>query len=128
MEEKDKNELLTRLDERMAFVQNKVIRIEEAVFGNGKPGMRNEINSLHTEMGEIYKRVDAVESFGGSCPILEVKEVLENIQERHAGEDEEKRKILERKDKETAEFIKFRWALLVSIATTLVSLAADFIR
>ena len=120
MEEKDRNDLLTRLDERMAFVQSKVVRIEEAVYGNGKPGIIQDI-------GSVAKRIEKVEQTERDCPIEEVRKYMANVQSRHEAEDEIEKKRQARREKETSEFIKFRWTLLATLVTSIVSFVANLI-
>ena len=117
----DQKDLLTRLDERMAFIQEKIVRIEEAVFGNGKPGIRQEVS-------EHSRRLTEIEHIEKGCPIFYVEDRLKEIQDRHNREDAVAKKEEETREKEMAEFRKFKWALLATIASTIVGILANFIK
>ena len=121
MEEREQNELLTRLDERMEIIQRKVGRIEEAVFGNGKPGIRQEVN-------EATRRINEIELIEKACPIQDVREVLKTVQDRHVVEDDREKEKKARKDREASEFLKFRWLVLATLATTVINLLSGFIQ
>ena len=121
-ETKVNNEVLARLDERMAFIQEKVVRIETAVFGNGKPGIRTDMNELAHKVSEIEKFERTVLCSRCKKPLGSVEETVEEIDKRHAEEDAAEQKVQARKDKEASEAIKFKWVLITMVATSAINI------
>jgi hypothetical protein len=110
-------EILTtigRMDGRQEGLVKTTERIETAIFGNGKPGLRADVEALGFKVKDIDQRLVAVED-------RDCTERIEEIEERHQEEDETKGERMKRRSKEQDSFRNFRWALIFMAATMIIN-------
>jgi len=105
-----------RMDEKMTTFDKKLDRVDKAIFGNGKPGIQEQLNSQD-------KRMQSIENIEKGCKIGEVINVLEDIQERHADEDKAAEECKEAEQKKTDELRKFRYGLISAIVMFVLDVA-----
>ena len=53
--EKHKLELLARIDERTKSMEEKIIRIDKVIYGNGKEGLCDRVDNMETQHMTVDK-------------------------------------------------------------------------
>ena len=82
--------------------------VDKAIYGNGEPGIGECVRDLN-------KRVGTIETLEKQCRIGDAVELLDDIAERHAREDEDAKKVDADRIARTAEMRKFRYGLLSAV-------------
>jgi hypothetical protein len=130
-------EIASDTDTRLATMEQSLKKLNEAVYGNGEPGIKERIREHEKVIAEItsggtqplraaVERIKRLEETHAVCPIVRIDRMVDDIEDRHRLEDEGK-KVKEEDQKEArSEQRKFQWTLLMFIITTAVNLILTF--
>lgn len=105
-----------RMEEKMANFDVKLDRVDKAVYGNGKPGIQEQLNICS-------KRLEEIEIAERACPINDIAALVKDMSERHTKEDEIVEESKEDEKKKKDELRKFRYGIISAI----VMLALDIV-
>ena len=94
------SERLAVFEERQGKILRSIRKLEEAIYGNGKPGLRADVDALDSRLSYIEQ--------------LHYEEKMKREQNEVA--------VLEAKKAEKSEWRKFRWGLLATGFTVLLDL------
>ena len=109
-----------RVDEKMITMDAKLTRVEKILFGNGDPGVGEQLRAHD-------KRLAGIESFEGACRISEVATMMDDLVERHAKEDSKAEKQEEVTVQRISDQRKFQYAIATVIVTTLIDVAVHLL-
>ena len=106
-----------RLETQLGEMGKRMDRLEKAFYGNGEPG-------IHEQVSEHERRVTEIEEFEKKCEIETVCDDIDKIKLRHEAEDKNTEKKGNAEASRQAEFRKFYFAL----AATFLAAVIDLIR
>lgn len=101
----------------MSGMDKRLERLEKAFYGNGEPG-------IHEQVSEHERRVTEIEAFEKKCQIETVCDDVDKIKLRHEAEDKTVEKKETAEAARQAEIRKFYFAL----AATFLAAVIDLIR
>jgi hypothetical protein len=106
-----------RIETVVSGMDKRLERLEKAFYGNGEPG-------IHEQISEHERRVTEIEAFEKKCQIETVCDDVDKIKLRHEAEDKTAEKKETTEAARQAEFRKFYFAL----AATFLAAVIDLIR
>lgn len=118
---------------RLGRIESNLEKLNAAVYGNGEPGLKEQVRSVGKIVDEfktggtpalrdVAERVKHIEETHAACPVIQLEKTIEDIEDRHAREDEAIKDAKEDRRAANNEGRKFRFALVVFVITTLVNI------
>jgi hypothetical protein len=104
------------VDEKMTTMDAKLSRVEKVLFGNGDPGVGEQL-SAHD------KRITMVEAVESGCEIKQLPLLIDDMKERHVEEVKKAEKVEQVRIQRGADQRKFYYA----IGTVLISALIDIL-
>jgi hypothetical protein len=111
----------SRMDEKMAAMDAKLSRVEKTLFGNGDPGVGEQLRAHD-------KRLTSIEAFENGCEIKQLLPLIDDMKERHAIEDEKAEKVEQVKIQTQADQRKFYIAIGTVLVTTLIDVVVHLLK
>jgi len=105
-----------RVDEKMTTMDAKLTRVEKVLFGNGDPGVGEQLRAHD-------KRIAAVEAVESGCEIKQLLPLIDDMKERHVEEDKKAEKVEQVRIQRGADQRKFYYAIGTVLVTTLLDIA-----
>jgi hypothetical protein len=123
------DEIIDSMDTRFSGLETTVAELRKFLYGNGTPGVGEQLRDVNRRLGEIEK-------FEAACPVMHLVTEIDGVKKRHDLEDkvveEIEQEIKEDEEKEEDSARKFRWdtlALAVGLILNLIiSLVHEFIK
>jgi hypothetical protein len=104
-----------RMDEKMTTMDAKLSRVEKVLFGNGDPGVGEQLRAHD-------KRITAVEAIENECEIHQLLPFIDDMKERHEAEDKKAEKQEEVQVQRGADQRKFYYAIGMVLVTTILDI------
>jgi hypothetical protein len=131
------DEIAADTDARLATMEQSLKKLNEAVYGNGGPGLKEKQREHEKRIGEIEARgsepardvakaiadrVAVLEQTHAVCPIVRIDKAVTEIEKRHSQEDEIIQDEIEDREQEEDSARKFRWETLAVAAALILNL------
>jgi hypothetical protein len=132
------DEIAVDTDARLATMEQSLKKLNEAVYGNGEPGLKEKQRDHEKRLADIEAkgpepirevtkaiadRVAVLEQTHAVCPIVRIDKAITEIEKRHEEEDEIIQDEIEDREQEEDSARKFRWetlALAVGLVLNLI--------
>jgi hypothetical protein len=110
-----------RVDEKMSTMDAKLSRVEIVLFGNGDPGVGEQLRAHD-------KRLAAIEETENKCEIHQLIPFIDDMKERHEAEDKKTEELKQDQSQKSAEQRKFYYAIGMVLITTLLDIIVHLFR
>jgi hypothetical protein len=136
-------EIAVDTDARLATMEQSLKKLNEAVYGNGGPGLKEKQREHEKRIGEIEARgseparevakaladrLAVLEQTHAVCPIVRINKAVTEIEKRHSEEDEIIQDEIEDREQEEDSARKFRWETLAVAAAPVLNLIFTLIQ
>jgi hypothetical protein len=110
-----------RMDEKMNTMDGKLSRVEKVLFGNGDPGVGEQLRAHD-------KRLLEVEATENTCAINQILPFIDDMKERHEAEDRKAEKQEQVEVQKGGDQRKFYYALGTVFFTSLIDIVVHLLK
>ena len=104
-----------RVDEKMSTMDAKLSRVEKVLFGNGDPGVGEQLRAHD-------KRLAVIEETENKCEIHQLIPFIDDMKERHEAEDKKEEKQEQVQVQRGVDQRKFYYAIGTVLISTLIDI------
>ncbi len=110
-----------RVDEKMSTMDAKLSRVEKVLFGNGDPGMGEQLHAHDN-------RLAAIEETENKCEIHQLIPFIDDMKERHEAEDKKEEKQEQVQVQRGIDQRKFYYAIGTVLISTLIDILVHLLK
>jgi hypothetical protein len=110
-----------RMDEKMTAMDGKLTRVEKVLFGNGDPGVGEQLRAHD-------KRLTEVEATETKCAINQILPFIDDMKERHEKEDATAQKQEQIQVQKVTDQRKFYYAMGTTIVAAVVDIVVHLLK